>query len=432
MSEIVIIGAGIIGCNTALELARRGMPVVVVDRLGEAGHGTTAASCGIVRRFYSTDTMTAVAQESAEIWARWGEYLQAGKGEDVARFERCGMLFIPPRVDEGVRSVLARMERFGVDAVLLSRDEVAERFGFLDTRSHSPVRSPGDDDFFDDTGREIEGAVFERDAGYVISPLLATKNLRDAAEREGVEFRLGCGVTAIAKGGATRFRLTMEDGSTIETDVLVNAAGAYSTIVNRMGGVSLPLETRPLRREVNAVGNPEFSRGKGSPVPIVGDVDSGIFLMPEAGGRELLFGSLDPECDAQEWVEDPDSNDVNCTVAAHERHALRLMKRFPAVRFEKRRGIGSLYDVTLLDWNPIVDKTDEPGYYVSIGTSGSSFKTAPILGAALAEVIEAGESGRDHDRDPVHLSLPRTGFDLDVSFFSRLRGAHASSGTVLG
>ena len=75
MTEVTIIGAGVIGCSVALELARRGTHATVLDRLGDAGHGSTSASCGIVRRYYSTRTMTAMAEEGARIWANWGEYL---------------------------------------------------------------------------------------------------------------------------------------------------------------------------------------------------------------------------------------------------------------------------------------------------------------------------------------------------------------------
>ena len=70
--------------------------------------------------------------------------------------------------------------------------------------------------------------------------------------------------------------------------------------------------------------------------------------------------------------------------------------------------------------------------YVAIGTSGSSFKTAPVIGILMAELIGACEAGLDHDREPLKLRLERTGFELDLSFFSRLRTAHKTTGTVMG
>ncbi len=50
----------------------------------------------------------------------------------------------------------------------------------------------------------------------------------------------------------------------------------------------------------------------------------------------------------------------------------------------------------------------------------------------MADLIHACEAGHDHDKEPVRLALPATGFEVDLGFFSRNRGAHTSSGTVLG
>ena len=48
----VIIGAGLIGTATALELARRGHRVTVVERMPEVGQGSTAHSTAIIRQIY--------------------------------------------------------------------------------------------------------------------------------------------------------------------------------------------------------------------------------------------------------------------------------------------------------------------------------------------------------------------------------------------
>ena len=431
MIDVAVVGGGVIGCALGLELRRRGSGVTVFDLNGDVGHGSTSASCGIVRRFYSTTTMTAMALEGSEIWADWGNFLGVEDELGLARFERPGMLFIPPRMDAGVRRIAEHMRALGIPVELLSAAEVAERFPYVNTGSQSPVRAPDAEDFFEETGRQIEGGVFEPDAGYVVSPQIAAHNLRVAGERAGVEFRLGRRVTAIESESGT-FRLTLQDGEVLEARAVVNVAGPHSSGLNRLAGVRLPIENRALRRETHAVRNPAFTEDQGSPMPVIGDVDSGIYFRPEAGGRDLIVGSLDPECDTLEWVENPDELDPTPSTDAFERQVLRLMKRIPDVGLGRRRGIVGLYDVTLLDWNPILDCTDLPGYYVAIGTSGSSFKTAPVIGGVMADLILACQAGRDHDADPVRVTLPRTGFEVDLSFFSRRRGAHRSSGTVLG
>jgi sarcosine oxidase subunit beta len=69
---------------------------------------------------------------------------------------------------------------------------------------------------------------------------------------------------------------------------------------------------------------------------------------------------------------------------------------------------------------------------VCIGTSGSSFKTAPVLGRLMAEIVGACEGGHDTDLEPIRLHLPRAGLSVDTRFLSRLRGEIRTTGTVIG
>jgi sarcosine oxidase subunit beta len=94
--------------------------------------------------------------------------------------------------------------------------------------------------------------------------------------------------------------------------------------------------------------------------------------------------------------------------------------------------VAALYDVTVRDWYPIVDRTGLPGYYVCIGTSGSSFKTSPVLGRLMAEIIERCEAGQDTDENPIQLQLPYVGISVDTRFLSRNRGQIRTTGTVIG
>jgi len=428
---VAIIGGGVIGCAIALEARRRGFEVTVIDKLGAVGHGTTSASCGIVRRFYSQPGMIAMAHEGARIWADWADHL-GPIDDDLAVFEQPGVLFILPELDETVSETAAEMRRIGIDVQVLSADEIAMRFPFLDTSSHHPTTSPEHPRFFESTGRRIGGGFFERDGGYVVYPGLATQNLRSASERDGATFLLKREVVAIHRE-AKHFRLQFRQGEPLESDVVVNAGGPHSSIINRMAGVNLPLTTRALRREVHQLSNPLFDEEtQGSPLPVIGDVDGGVYTRPEARGRALIVGSTDPECDELEWVGDPDAYDQTVTELYRQRQCLRMMKRIPELRFGPARGVASLYDVTVEDWYPIADKTDLHGYYVCIGTSGSSFKTAPVLGRLMAEIIESCQGGTDIDAEPFQLALPRIGVSVDTRFLSRLRGELTSSGTVIG
>ncbi|BBG02657.1 MULTISPECIES: Cgl0159 family (beta/alpha)8-fold protein [Pseudonocardia] len=96
-------------------------------------------------------------------------------------------------------------------------------------------------------------------------------------------------------------------------------------------------------------------------------------------------------------------------------------------------GIKTLTRVDLDDWTPIYDRTELPGYYVAIGTSGNQFKNAPVVGQFMRTIIDRVENGADHDTTPLLFTAPHTGATIDLGAFSRQRPVNAhSSGTVLG
>ena len=426
--RVVVIGAGVLGCAISWELRKCGADVVVVDRNGDVGHGSTSASCGIVRRFYSQPGMVRLAHESSHIWADWADWL-GPIDDDLAKFERPGVLLLPPAIDEGVLGIVEDMKSCGVPVHLLDADAVKERFPFLETSRFTPPVPVDHPDFFAPSERLIEGAVFEEDGGYVVSPGLATHNIRLAGERAGVRYLLNTEVTDVRHDGGAPFEVSLDRGEPLVADVVVNAAGPWSGRLNQLADVALPLETRALRREVHAVSNPRCGGGQ---VPVVGDLDGGVYFRPESREQQLIIGSTDPTCDELEWVDDPDALNGGVSDLYWQRQVMRAMKRFPEVGMGQPSGLAHMYDVTTLDWYPIIDRTDVPGWYVAIGTSGSSFKTAPMIGVMLAKIIESCEGGRDHDEEPVVLELPRTGERVDTSFLSRLRNANPTTGTVFG
>ena len=68
MSDVVIIGAGVMGASIALELTGRGRDVVVVDKGDAVGGGSTGASAGVVRFNYSTLEGVQASWEARSAW----------------------------------------------------------------------------------------------------------------------------------------------------------------------------------------------------------------------------------------------------------------------------------------------------------------------------------------------------------------------------
>ena len=90
-TDAIVIGAGVIGSAVALELARSGRSVVVVDKGPAPGAGSTSASSSIIRFSYSTRDAVLTSWESAAMWRDWSAHLGVDDPDGMAQFIRHGL-----------------------------------------------------------------------------------------------------------------------------------------------------------------------------------------------------------------------------------------------------------------------------------------------------------------------------------------------------
>ena len=90
--DAIIIGAGVIGSCTALEMARAGMKTLSVDKTGGAGLGSTAGSCAIIRLYYSNVESCALAYENWFYWKDWAGYLGHEDPRGMIQYRDVGTL----------------------------------------------------------------------------------------------------------------------------------------------------------------------------------------------------------------------------------------------------------------------------------------------------------------------------------------------------
>jgi len=308
----------------------------------------------------------------------------------------------------------------------------------MSTRSYFPPRRVEHDQFGEDNGGDIAGILFCPRGGYVNDPQLAARNLADAARRRGAEFRWRARVAGIDRRsrGASVAGVTLEDGSSIEAPIVINAAGPHSQAIHDLAfqGASGPADdskvsAKPMKVEVAYVQEPPGARADET-LPVIADIDVGVYYRPQLGGQ-VLIGSVEPQCDELHFLSHADEMQPGLTDEWNElvyRAALRL----PTLKVPNTAsGLVALYDSTP-DFTPIYDKTSLGGLYSIRGTSGNQFKNAPVVGKICATLVDGVENGRDHDVEPLSLPLERASGTLNLGIYSRLRGKQASTGSVLG
>src|SRR4051812_2054103 len=131
-ADLVIVGAGVVGCATAFRAARAGLRTVVLDARPRPATLTTPASTGAFRLQFDNAEEIALVREGVELFEAFGERTGL-PGYDIGLL-RNGYLFAALS-----ESSLRRQERMvevqraaGVAGIeLLSGDEGRRRFPYL-------------------------------------------------------------------------------------------------------------------------------------------------------------------------------------------------------------------------------------------------------------------------------------------------------------
>lgn len=264
-SDILVVGAGIIGCAVACELARRGASVTVVDER-EAGAGATQASGGMLAPFSEASDAPALLDLGARSLALFDRFVESAEADSGARvgYARSGTLHVARRQES-----LRELEE--IHRILALRGVAAETLSAADTRAREPLLSV-----------DLAGGLLIPAQG-LVSALDLTRALAHAAVRFGATFVDRVRVHRIAASGS---------GVAIETDrgsvsarVAVLAAGAWSGRVLVEGAVD-PLPVKPVRGQLLQLG------WCGTPIARV-TWDERCYAVPRSDGTLLVGATVE-------------------------------------------------------------------------------------------------------------------------------------------
>ena len=427
MAKVIVVGAGVIGCSIAFEMAAKGYEVIAVDKAQGPGQGSTSASSAVVRFNYTTFDAVALAWESFHCWKNWPEHL-GEKQERYSKMIDVGVVMLDAPVISGEKTSQL-FDAVGIPYEIWNSTVLSKNVAGIDAGKYWPPKKLDDDAFWEDA-KEPLGAIFTPNGGYIDDPLLATENLAQAELSAGVTFRFKSKVTKILREGNKVTGVELDGSEKILADIVINAGGPWSNRINELAGVGkdFTISVRPMRQEVHQINTPMNLL----PGPIVGDLDLGTYMRSTPTGSTLI-GGTEPECDRLDWVDDVEAVNLNRTKELFEAQVTRAARRFPALKIPNSpSGIAGIYDVAA-DWTPIYDRTELDGFYVAIGTSGNQFKNAPMVGKLMTQLIDAVRTGRDHDVEPLTVKAERTGNEINLGAFSRKRLFNAdNTGTVMG
>jgi glycine/D-amino acid oxidase-like deaminating enzyme len=401
-ADIVIIGAGIVGCATAYYLAKRGLSVVVLER-GTVASEQSSRAWGFVRQQGRHDLEVPMAAEAIRIWDKLAGELQAD-----LEYVRRGILVLAEtdedmaRIEDGAR--VARGH--GLGTRLLNASEL---------RAVIPgIAGPWRAALFTDSDGHAE-------------PRKVTEAFARAAERRNAIFLPDTAALGIETGGGRVSGVATRRGS-IRAGTVLCAAGTGTSDLLRIVGISLPLqvirtyvaETRETRPFTQTAGwGPYVSfrpTGRGTFYIGTGYRDTGTefdilptsfrhlgFFLPTYRknwryvrprlGKEFAgeLARLVTHGVAEAPPREPRLNQGRLDFV--ERHFYELFPHLSGLGL-KRRWAGRI-DMTP-DLLPIMDKFERPeGLYIGAGFSGHGFALGPVTGRLMSELIADGRPSLD-------------------------------------
>jgi glycine oxidase len=339
--EVAIVGAGVIGCAIARELAARGVRCTVLDARAVAG-GATQASAGMLAPYVEAHEGGPLLELGIQSLALYDDWIGTLRSEGRAvEYRSVGTLQIALTGDGA--AALRDVPGTWVDASELARTvpDLAAAHGAVRNGAH----------------------------GYVDAAGLA-RALAGSAERHGARF-LRTRVQRLASGG----RLTMVcDDREVDADGVVLAAGAWT---NSIAGLATP-PLRPVRGQLLHV------RWDGAPVPaILWGPD--CYIVPRTDGT-LLVGATVEEVGFDERT-------TAEGIAGLLDAARSLLPRLSAGSvIEARAGLRPATPDNL----PVIGR--DPAVPAVIHASGhyrNGVLLAPITAKAVADLVVGGETTID-------------------------------------
>ena len=353
IADVVIVGAGVIGCALARELAGRAVSVTLIER-AEPGAEASGAAAGLLSPqadAVAPGPLFDLCVESRGLYSDWVRELSEETGMDVG-YRRTGILRCALPEDRARLSVFLWQRDAGF---ALEHCDAAGIAGKSNGRVATRIRE----------------ALFFPDEAIVDSRRL-TRALWLSAERRGVTMLLGTTARRfLLREGICRGVET--DGGTIQAARVVDAAGAWAAFD---GTLSLRLPVAPVNGQIVQLDTRETL------LPTVIQSED-VYVVPRADGSLLLGSTLESV-----------GFEKRVTAGAVEKligAAIRLLPSLASARFVT--AWAGLRPGTP-DGLPVLGLSPVPGLYLATGHFRNGILLAPVTARILADAL-TGKSSRD-------------------------------------
>ncbi|MDC7234792.1 MAG: NAD(P)/FAD-dependent oxidoreductase [Spirochaetales bacterium] len=376
-ADIIIIGAGVIGCSVARRLSRYNLNILLLEAADDVASGASKANSGIVHGGYTAKAGTLKGELSIRgnrMFDQLEEELAFGfkrTGSLVLAFDKKDIFTLEKLVDNGKQNGVEGLE-------ILSPEEALSRCPSLNT--------------------DLLGALYCPETG-IVSPYEFTIALAENAVHNGVSLHLDTKVISIEKKDSLFY---VDSGASVfSAPLIINAAGASSGDVAAMAGAD-NFTIHPRKGQYLL-----FRRGSAESVETV------IFQPPTEMGKGILvtptvWGNLLVGPDAREVNDPGDLGTDPESLAAVFKTALRSVPGLDASKviriFSGIRPTGDRGDF-------IIEESSVSGFINLGGIESPGLTSSPAIALKIEDILKTrGLILREKQNyDPVRKAICRPG-----------------------
>jgi glycine oxidase len=354
--DAIIIGAGIIGLSLAIELNKRGLGVLIVEK-GEPGREASRAAGGMLvdSAFETRPELHGLATASAAMYPEFVHELEDESGMKIDLRSIGTLLFLDeppkPHAFDG-RGWVARWRELEPNLKAPNLRAKSSVGVYLNERCVDP--------------RDLTTAAIA------------------AARHRGIDFSSGDHVLSVEVENGTVWGIRTNK-THFAAGMVVNCAGAWA---GQVGPYQFP--TRPVKGQMLCVVMPEKELVRN----VVRTPD--VYLIPRSDGR-MLIGATVEEAGF-------DKQTVPETILKLRQAALNLVPKLADARIlEAWAGLRP----GTPDGLPILGATPTPGYFVATGHFRDGILLAPVTAKLMAQIMTAQSPQMDKLVDVSRFSAAR-------------------------
>lgn len=353
MRDIIVIGAGVVGCSIARELSKYNLDVLVVEKNSDVSEGISKGNSGIVHAGYNEKIGTLKAKLNIE-----GNKIFDDLSRDLQfPFKRNGAFILAFKDEEmkTLESLKENGEKLGVEGLeILTREEALNIEPNLN--------------------KEIVGVLNVKTSG-IVSPYEMTIALAENAAENGVEFKLNSKVTNIEKI-SEEYKVTLNNKEVVSGKIIINASGLEGAFLNNLVSMT--------KREINPVKGEYclFDKVAGAMInktlfQVPNKLSKGVLVTPTAEGN-LLVGpnavegrTLETSREGIDEILDKSKKSIK------ELPVARILNTFSGIRPKTKEGDFIIEEVA-----------DAKNFINVIGIDSPGLTAAPAIGVYVVNMIK--------------------------------------------